>query len=213
MVDQKIKMNTSETLEIDYLVEEVSRDVVTINKEPSGLSESYYSTDTYVFDPSGAGTYEIEIKNQVIEIEVTDIPDSVVSRPDDNTSLSLSRPRGLVIEVKSDFNGVKCRISGNSSGFSRARIYDFSNDQYIETVDISDKNAGDIIELQAELIDGEEYGIELDNDGGSWTGGYNDLADNYPYSGDDLNIVGNADDGTKRTETQSMAINDIGNPN
>jgi hypothetical protein len=78
MADQKIKMDVDETLELDYLVEDVSRDIVNINKNPNGLSKSYYSTDTFVFDPSGTGIYEIEIKNQVIEIEVTDIPDSVL---------------------------------------------------------------------------------------------------------------------------------------
>jgi len=140
------------------------------------------------------------------------IPDSVTSRPDDNDSISLSRPRGLVIEMKDDFAGINCRISGNSSGFSRARIYDFSNGEYIEAVDISDKSAGDIIELRAELINGQEYGIEIDNNGSSWTAGFNNTANDYPYSGDDLDIIGNADDGTKRTETEAMAINDIGNP-
>jgi hypothetical protein len=79
MADQKIKMDVSETLELDYLVEDVSRDIVNINKNPNGLSKSYYSTDTFVFDPSGVGIYEIDIKDQVIEIEVTDIPDSGVS--------------------------------------------------------------------------------------------------------------------------------------
>lgn len=85
MVDQKIKMDVDETLELDYLVEEVSRDAVTIYKEPSGLSESYYSTDTYVFDPSGTGTFQLDINGQTIEIEVTDIPDSVVVQHYANT--------------------------------------------------------------------------------------------------------------------------------
>jgi hypothetical protein len=140
------------------------------------------------------------------------IPDSVVSRPDDNGSLSISRPRGCVIEMKGDFRGVNCRISTNTSGFSRARIYDLSADGYIETIDISDKSAGDVIELAAELKNGQEYGIEIDNNGSSWTAGFNDTANDYPYSGGDLDITGNADDGTKRTGTEAMAVNDIGNP-
>jgi hypothetical protein len=80
MVDQKIKMNVNETLELDYLVEEVSRDIITIDKNPNGLSDDYISKEKYIFNPSGAGIYQISLKNQVIEIEVTDIPDSTIYR-------------------------------------------------------------------------------------------------------------------------------------
>jgi hypothetical protein len=127
MADQKIKMDVDETLELDYLVEKVSRDAVTINKEPSGLSESYYSTDTYVFDPSGTGTYEIEVKNQVIEIEVTDIPDSAISHWTFDNADTIN---GTTIDSWGDndgiIKGVETGVSGSTETYDTGDAYSFN---------------------------------------------------------------------------------------
>jgi hypothetical protein len=79
MVDQSISMNVNDTLELDYLVEEVSDSVVSFNKNPNGKSDTYVSRNSYIFDPNGTGTYEFELNGQIIEVEVTDIPDSGLS--------------------------------------------------------------------------------------------------------------------------------------
>jgi hypothetical protein len=76
MGKKSISMNIDDTLEFDYQVEEISDNVVAVNKNAGAISESYYSTDTYVFDPQSTGSYELDINGQIIEIEVTDIPDS-----------------------------------------------------------------------------------------------------------------------------------------
>jgi hypothetical protein len=81
---EKFTMNIDDILEFDYQVEEISDNVITVNKDAGGISESYYSTDTYVFDPQSIGTYELDINGQIIEIEVTDIPDSEVDYFEDS---------------------------------------------------------------------------------------------------------------------------------
>jgi hypothetical protein len=81
---KKIQMDINETLELDYVIEQITNDVVEISSEPSAdaLSLSYISKETSVLNPTETGTYEIDIDGQVIEIEVTDIPDSGISHWD-----------------------------------------------------------------------------------------------------------------------------------
>jgi hypothetical protein len=75
---EKISMTVDETLELDYLVEDISNDTINVKDEPSNFSTEigYIRKEIGVFDPPGAGTYQLEINEQTIEIEVTDIPDS-----------------------------------------------------------------------------------------------------------------------------------------
>jgi hypothetical protein len=77
MVEQ-ITMNVDETLELDYLVEDISNDTINVKDEPSNFSTEigYIRKEIGVFDPPGAGTYQLEINGQTIEIKVTNIPDS-----------------------------------------------------------------------------------------------------------------------------------------
>lgn len=79
MPDQSFSMNVNDVLELDYLVKEISRDEVTVNKNPNGSNVSYISKEVSVFDPNGTGKYEIEINGQIIEIDVYEVPDSGVS--------------------------------------------------------------------------------------------------------------------------------------
>lgn len=48
---KSISMDVDETLEIDYSVEEFDGNTITVNKS-TGFSKSYYSTETFVFNPS-----------------------------------------------------------------------------------------------------------------------------------------------------------------
>lgn len=75
---KNISMNVDETLELDYLVEEITDDVVKVSSEPTSGASSidYIATQTSVFNPSEAGTYKLNINGQTIEIDVVDIPDS-----------------------------------------------------------------------------------------------------------------------------------------
>jgi hypothetical protein len=74
---KSISMDVDETLEIDYSVEEFDSDIINVNKS-TGFSKSYYSTDTFVFDPSETGLYDINLDGEIIEVEVTDASDNVV---------------------------------------------------------------------------------------------------------------------------------------
>lgn len=76
MAEKSISMNVNEIVELDYLVKEISDSVVTFDKKPGNVSESYISKNKYVFDPKDTGTYKLDINGQKIEIEVTDIPNS-----------------------------------------------------------------------------------------------------------------------------------------
>lgn len=77
---EKIRMNVNDTLELDYLVEKVSRNAIDVANEPNNVSTSidYISTETGIFDPPDTGTYQLNINGQTIEIEVNDITDSAV---------------------------------------------------------------------------------------------------------------------------------------
>lgn len=73
MADKTLKINVNDIIELDYLVEEISSNAVTVNNDPSGsLPNKYISKDTYVFDPPESGTYELEINGNTVEIQVTD---------------------------------------------------------------------------------------------------------------------------------------------
>jgi len=144
------------------------------------------------------------------------IPDSVVSRPDDNTDTSTTDSNGHVITPADTFSGIGARISKNTSGVTRARLYDYAASAYIETVDISGLVAGDAFAFGSVIEQGQEYGIEIDAEGGSYTDGYNN-GDNsdataYPYSGQDIDIVAQSRNGSQSTSNVVQAINDIGNP-
>lgn len=75
-------MNVNDTLELDYLVEQISDDTIDITSKPTtnSYSMNYVNRRTGIFDPTETGTFQLDINGQVIEIEVTDIPNSVVNQ-------------------------------------------------------------------------------------------------------------------------------------
>jgi hypothetical protein len=82
MVDKSITMDVDETLELDYLIEEISRDKIKITNEPTADSSSvsYISRETGVFNPSETGVHKLDIDGQVVEVQVIDIPDSALTQ-------------------------------------------------------------------------------------------------------------------------------------
>jgi hypothetical protein len=81
---ENISMNINDTLELDYLVEQIDDSTIDITDEPSKNSYSldYGRKQFGIFDPTDTGTYKLDINGQTIEIEVTDIPDSGIFRYD-----------------------------------------------------------------------------------------------------------------------------------
>lgn len=80
-MSDKIFMSLNETLELDYLVDEVDDDAIDVTPQPSDASFSldYLKKHFGVFNPSDTGTYTFNINGQVIEVEVFDVPSNGVS--------------------------------------------------------------------------------------------------------------------------------------
>ena len=140
------------------------------------------------------------------------VPDSVTDRPNDAGSFSQSQSRGLVLLANDDYDEWAVRISRNSSGFGRMRVYDYSIGSYVENIDISGKSGGDTQILSTSVKQGNEYGVEIDNNGSSFTLGLASNQKNYPYTGTPFDITAVSDDGVKDTSTIVEGINDVGDP-
>lgn len=222
MADKSITMNVDEVLELEYLVEELSDDSVTYNKNPSGKSSSYISTNTHVFSPDGIGLYELDINGQIIEIDVVDITDSVVTRPSDNNSGSNTDVAvGVRFESDSYLSDIQGRISDNMSGVTRAYIYRYSDGMLLGDTDISSLSSGDVFTISDVNIqpfdgtDGTRYNFVADDeDGGGYTRGYYD-SPSFPYESSDgsLRIVSGASDATGTISGSAYFVNEIGNIN
>jgi len=142
------------------------------------------------------------------------IPDSVVSRTDDDGSTSNSGSFGLVINPNNDFDKFGVRISNNTSGATRLRVYEYSQSSYVHSQSISGSTSGDAVAVNFPISQGEDYGVELDGSGQSYTVGFygGSGSQNYPITGTDIDIVARSQDGTQQTNNDYIGINDIGNP-
>lgn len=132
---KKISMDINETLELDYVIEQITNDVVEITDEPSpdALSLTYISREASVLNPTEPGIYKLDIKGQTIEIEVTDIPDSGVSRWtfDDSDTNS-----GTAVDVWGNtdgtINGATTGDSGISNTYDSGEAYSFDANDYVD---------------------------------------------------------------------------------
>lgn len=140
------------------------------------------------------------------------IPDSVNSRPNDDQNTGNTSSFGLVINPNESFEGVGARISNNTTGVTRSRLYDYSAGSYIETVDISALSSGDAFKFDSTIDEGVDYGIEVDDSGNSYTVGYRSDETAYPYSGTDIDIIARSVDASQNSSADVIGVNDIGNP-
>jgi hypothetical protein len=174
--------------------------------------------------PNGNEVSEIILPNgntasEVIAPDGTQVfgatPDSVVSRPNDDSSDSRSDLFGCQIETSETWPEIGARISANTASQTRAYIFRVSDGQLMGDVDISALSAGDTftINLDAELVSGETYNFVVDAEGPSYTRGFLDPNNSsFPYTSSDgnLSIVNGAQGQTGDTTTPNC-INDIGN--
>ena len=142
------------------------------------------------------------------------IPDSVVSRPDDDRSSSdVTTSIGIVINPNETFDKFAARISNNTERVTRARLFDYSQSTYVSTTDISALSAGDPFIIESEIVSGTDYGVELDNDGSEWDVGFYDSDPSWPITGDEIDLVARSSDGLQNDPNDLVAaVNDIGNP-
>ena len=138
------------------------------------------------------------------------IPDSVVAREDDNNSTSQTDNFGFEIELKADWPSIGARISNNTSGLTRAILQE-DDGTNIETIDISGLSAGEAFTFDdVDLQDGNKYRIITDAEGSSFTHGFFDGSQNYPYTTADIDITNRIRDGSVDQGSPGN-INDIGN--
>lgn len=121
-------------------------------------------------------------------LELSAIPDSVVSRSSDNGSFS-GGDRGISIQSTVDWPSIEIKISSNTSGQTDANIYD-SSENLLYNKDISDKSAGDVVLLDYELSANTTYYLTIDGPS-DYTAGYHDSASfPIPSSDGQLEITG-----------------------
>ena len=139
-----------------------------------------------------------------------DLPDEVVSRPDDGDVSNNDQTQGLKIELKSNWQSIGARISNNTQGATRAYLWD-SNQSTIDSLDISALSSGDAFAFEdVNLASGEQYYIVLDAEGEDHDTGFFSASDPYPYVGDSLNIIARWTDQSGDDNNDPIAVNDIG---
>jgi hypothetical protein len=173
-----------------------------------GTSQNWHLA---AYDPSD-GTRQFPSLHSVSAQLLPAIPDSVVSRPDDNFTSNLTDAFGLVINPNSDFDRFAVRVSTNTSKHTRLRVYDYSSSSYVFFEDVSSTVAGDTITIDQPIDTGDDYAVELDAEGSTWDVGNNPDENNYPYPGEDIDIVARSKNAIKQTTESVTSINDIGNP-
>ncbi|UXF50536.1 hypothetical protein 7778G3F11_33 [Haloquadratum phage sp.] len=163
----------------------------------------------------GDGSEIAEVRTGAGDVLFSALPDSVTSRPNDDTTATISLSTGLVVNFASDFNKFAVRISSSSSGFERLRLYDYGSASYIYSDNISNNVAGDIIVVNQSVDSGIDYGVEMDANGSTYTLGNFNSRGAYPFTGTDVDIVARSDSGTQVASgggSEPQAFNDIGNP-
>jgi len=159
------------------------------------------------------GVQEVRSGDGRVFFEGGAIPDSVVSRPPDDDTISGENSDGLVVSFKENFSRFAFRISNNSTDFTRVRVYDYSQSNYTFSKDISEKNSGDTVVVDKSVSSSVKYGVELDSDGNESTLGFNLTdANDYPYEGEQIDIIAASRNGDQDADGFVRSINDIGNP-
>jgi len=176
-----------------------------------GTTENY---STVTID--GQDVEQITIDGQDV---LSAIPDSVVDRPNDNQSQSLTGQYGLRITSAVEWGRIGARISANVSGQTTAYLYRVSDGTLLVSKDISGLSAGDAFTIDPEPnlqpYDGTastEYNFVLDAGGNSWTAGRlsnNDTSYPYTSSDGDLEIINGAN-GTSSTAAAAYSLVEIG---
>ena len=145
--------------------------------------------------------------------EIATIPDSVVSRPDDDNSFSTTEFRGLQINSDLEWPSIGAEISANTSDATDAYVYRVSDGTLLGQTDISGLGAGDTFTVDDVNIQANtDYNFILNADGNSWTAGFTSEF-SYPYTSEDgnLSIVNDATGETTSSDENPVALTRIGN--
>ena len=132
-----------------------------------------------------------------VSVGIDAIPDSSVERGSDNDT---SGPRddqvGLIINSDDEWVEIDGRISGNTSGITRAYVYDVANENLHGDVDISSLSAGDTftVDLDDPIQPDTDYYFLADAEGSNYDAGLRNIGDETPIESDDgrLRIIDGA---------------------
>jgi hypothetical protein len=147
------------------------------------------------------------------------IPDSVVTRPNDDGSVNSSEDFGVLIETSQTWPDIGARLSQNVAGLTRAYVYRVSDGQLMGDVDISSLSAGDAftVGLDTGLSANTQYTVVADAEGADHTIGTLDESNiSLPYTSSDgnLSIVDNAQGssafGTNDDMVNILEVGDVG---
>jgi len=165
----------------------------------------------------GDGTEISEVRTGAGDVVFSSaIPDTVVSRPNDNNSQNTPTKGGVRINTSQSWPSIGGKISNNMSGATRAQIFRVSDGVLMGETDISSLGDGDTFTVEnVDLAANETYNFVLDAEGSSFTQGFLFADDsNFPYTSSDgnLEIVNGAegDTGTNRATIALTKVGDIG---
>ena len=148
-----------------------------------------------------------------VSVGIDAIPDSEVTRPADDVSFDTSDKYGLVFGVDSEWPSIGATISSQTSGATRAELYQESDASLLGSVDISSLGSDDSFTFDGVDLQPGDYRIVLDAEGASWTNG-NVTEENisFPISSSD-NEITLTDGAFKTTDTtgRGYAVVTIGN--
>jgi hypothetical protein len=191
--------------------------VIKDHPDADGTSQEWHVASYY---EDGTGEYNAPSKPSVEASVGPAIPNSLVTRPEDNNSGNAGES-GLKITTSVEWVEIQAKISANVSGFSTAEIHtlDGSNnfDVQIASIDVSNKSAGDVLtfsdsDLSQNLDSSDDYVFTFPN---ASTVGYYGTPD-FPYESSDGNIsIVNGFNTAASGNTQGIALNfvEIGNIN
>ena len=149
----------------------------------------------------------------LMSVAADDIPDSVVSRPNDDGARDGDEQAGMVIETQTRWTSIGARLSNNISDATRAYLKTADGSTTIDSVDVSTLSAGDAFTFDnVELAADTEFRIVADAEGSVYQQGNRPDLDSsdYPFTSPDVDIVARSFDGD-RLEDTAYNINDIGN--
>jgi len=185
--------------------------VIKDHPDADGTSQEWHVAGFY---QDGTGEFNALSKPSVEASVGLKIPSSLVSRTADNGNGNNTTNRGATIETSQEWPEFGLKISSKTGTVTRAAIYRTSDGTLMgESTGIT-KTSGDTvtIDLNNNLVSGEQYNVTVGDKGNSYTLGFNNSL-TYPISSPDgnLEIVGGADGNTATTTNALWNIVELGN--
>ena len=144
---------------------------------------------------------------------VVSIPDSVVSRPDDNNDTTFGGGKdGLTISITEPYESIQGRISSNTENQETAFLQE-SDGTVIDSVDISSLSPTDVFTFDDVNISAGQYDIVLDT-GSNFVNGFFNGSFELPISSADgvISIESRFDQSPEETELLPRIV-EVGNIN